>query len=365
MGWEYLSVIIILVEASSAIFNYAGAESYNFFVDEYYLLLAFLLFSAMFSSRVILVLNTILIIGASISAYLLVKDQFPAEMVKELNYGLNVYILVVIIIFIFSYLYTHTIFNAMTEIQRSAEDTEEKNFELERKTVLLKEQKAELITAKKKAEESDRLKSSFLANMSHEIRTPLNAVLGFTSLLKKSELNDSQKEFLTIIESSGNHLLELINDIIDISKLESGEVAMNQEKVNVNKLLTDVTNIFKAELISKKKNIKIITENGLRDDNVLIITDKKRLKQILINLIGNAVKFTDSGTIKVRYTSQNGKLIFDVSDTGIGISEEELPIVFNRFRQADETSTRAYGGTGLGLAISEACVKLLGGRNSS
>lgn len=249
----------------------------------------------------------------------------------------------------------------MTEIQRSAEDTEEKNFELERKTVLLKEQKAELITAKKKAEESDRLKSSFLANMSHEIRTPLNAVLGFTSLLKESELNDSQKEFLTIIESSGNHLLELINDIIDISKLESGEVAMNQEKVNVNKLLIDVTDIFKAELISKKKNIKIITENGLRDDNDLIITDKKRLKQVLINLIGNAVKFTDNGTIKVSYTLQNGELIFNVSDTGIGISEEELPIIFNRFRQADETSTRAYGGTGLGLAISEACVKLLGG----
>lgn len=359
-----LSLVVIFIEIASVFFNFSGAEPYNFFVDEFYLLLAFLVFSAMFASRLILIINTILIIATAVVSFIIKKNDFPVEIVEELKLGLNVYIFVVLIIFTFSYLYTHTILKAIKEVSDSAVDTEEKNIQLEENAELLKNQKIELVQAKEKAEESDLLKSSFLANMSHEIRTPMNAILGFTTIMKDSELNKKQEGYIKIIESSGNHLLELINDIIDISELESNQIRLNINKVNLNNLINEIIKVFNVSLINNKKDIKIISNYEFKVGEDEINTDAKRLRQILINLLGNAVKFTDSGTIKIVYTLKNEELLFEIEDTGIGISEKELPIIFDRFRQADETTTKQYGGTGLGLSISKACVNLLGGKIS-
>ncbi len=220
----------------------------------------------------------------------------------------------------------------------------------------------ELITAKEKAQESDRLKSAFLANMSHEIRTPMNAILGFGSFLKDPELSTEKRNyFADIINRSANHLLNLINDIVDISKIDAGQMTVIETECKLNEFLFEIYQFFHSVVTGKQ--IEISIKKSLPDGFDVIKTDTTRLRQILINLIGNAVKFTNEGSIEIKYLiSENNELEFLIKDSGIGISEKELPIIFNRFRQADETLTRNYGGTGLGLSISKACVELLGGK---
>jgi len=357
-----LPVVIILIEINSIFFNFSGASPFNFFVDEFYLLLAFLVFTSMFACKTIVVLNTVLIISTSIVAFIYKKSSFPSEIIDELTLGLSVYILVVIVIFIFSFLYTHTIVKAIKEISDSASDTEEKNILLKEKTELLRQQKAELIIAKEKAEESDKLKTIFLANMSHEIRTPMNAILGFTDILNNSKLDKKQLEYVNVIKSRGNHLLQIIDDIINISKFEANEHKLSETKCNLNTLIKDLVKYFELTL-EKENRLQIKVSYGLKDGGEILLIDATRLRQILINLISNSIKFTPSGTINVSYTKQNNnKLLFSVKDTGIGIKKDLLPIIFDRFRQADESNTREFGGTGLGLAISKACTKLLGGQ---
>ena len=226
-----------------------------------------------------------------------------------------------------------------------------------------KEVEAQLAIAKEKADESNRLKSSFLANMSHEIRTPMNAIIGFTEFLKNKTLEpDRRSQFIEIIQNSGSHLLNLINDIVDISKIDAGQMKVIETECKLNEFLFEIYQFFHSTASNKNEDVEIFLIKELSDGYDIIKTDKTRLRQILINIIGNAVKFTSSGSIEIKYSITNDKKIqFSVKDTGIGISEKELPIVFNRFRQADESSTRKYGGTGLGLAISKACVELLGG----
>jgi len=219
----------------------------------------------------------------------------------------------------------------------------------------------ELMAAKIKAEESDRLKSAFLANMSHEIRTPMNGILGFAQLLQNNHISEQKRsEYLDIINKSGSHLIKLINDIIDISKLETNKMIISKRKFKLNSFLSDIIYFFKPML---KEGVDLTLQTALDDSDDIIITDDTRLKQILTNLIGNSSKFTESGSINVSYSLEDkGKLLFEIRDTGIGMTEDELKFVFNRFRQADEETSRKYGGTGLGLAISKACVKLLGGK---
>lgn len=364
LSGNLLSLFVVVIEVLSTFFNFAEADAFNFFVDEFYLFLAFLLFSAMFASRYVLLINTILIISTAVVAFYLRQDSFPAEFMRDLKYGINVYILAVVLIFTFSYLYTHTIIKAIKEISDSASDLEENNRLLEENAEMMKRQKEELIKAKDKAEESNRLKSSFLANMSHEIRTPMNAVLGFTNILQDTQLSKKQEEYIKIIENSGNHLLELINDIIDISKLEANQVNIKEEKFSINGFLKDLTKSFEGTILHRNKDIKIVLDAGIKNGEDLIRTDQKRLRQILINLIGNSIKFTEVGTITISYELSNNILLFKVKDTGIGIEKNELPFIFERFRQADEVCTNEYGGTGLGLAISKACVDLMGGEIS-
>jgi len=225
-------------------------------------------------------------------------------------------------------------------------------------------QNKELAISKEKAEESNRLKSAFLANMSHEIRTPMNAILGFAGFLKNPTLIPAKRErFVNIINNSGNHLLNLINDIVDISKIDAGQMTIIETECKLNEFLFEIYQFFHSLATQKSEQLEIILHKGLPDGYDTIKTDTTRLRQILINLIGNAVKFTQSGSIEIGYSINNDNMIeFSVKDTGIGISEKDLTVIFKRFRQADETSTRKYGGTGLGLAISKACVDLLGGK---
>lgn len=218
----------------------------------------------------------------------------------------------------------------------------------------------ELITAKEKAEESDRLKSAFLANISHEIRTPMNGILGFAELLREPDIsNENQKEFLDVIEKSGHRMLNIINDLIDISKIEAGETTVRIRKTNVNKILHELHLFFMHE--GSQKNIHLDFHCELPDEESFIETDDTRLNQVLTNLIKNALKFTNEGSIKFGYDVKNSKLEFYVSDTGPGISPDQKDLIFERFRQSSLNMTRKYEGAGLGLAISKAYVELLGG----
>lgn len=221
-----------------------------------------------------------------------------------------------------------------------------------------------LITAKEKAEEADQLKSAFLANMSHEIRTPMNAILGFSELLKDHNITkEEQHEFIEIINLSGANLLHIINDIIDISRIEANQVNISLGECNLNALLSDLELFFNTHLQQKgKEGITLSIHSEFEDEKANTYTDQGRLHQILLNLINNAIKFTNHGKIEFGYQVQDDKtLIFYVKDTGIGIPKDQQESIFERFKQVDESTTRSYGGTGLGLSISKAFVELLGG----
>jgi PAS domain S-box-containing protein len=233
----------------------------------------------------------------------------------------------------------------------------------------------ELIIAKEKAEESDRLKSAFLSNMSHEIRTPMNGILGFAELLKEPSLTgEEQQEYIGIIERSGTRMLNIINDIIDISKIESGSMKILISETNINQQMEYIHTFFKPE--TDAKNIRLSFKNTLPLEETLIKTDREKIYAILTNLVKNAIKFTHNGSIEFGYVLKPAKprvadisdalfkpfeLEFFVKDTGTGIREEQLEIVFERFRQGSESLTRNYEGAGLGLSISKAFVEMLGG----
>lgn len=227
----------------------------------------------------------------------------------------------------------------------------------------LKKTEIELIKAKEKAEESDRLKTAFLQNMSHEIRTPMNAIMGFSSLLVNN-FNNKEKlhNFSKIIEQRCNDLLDIINDILDISKIESGQNNVNIEECDLNRLFTELSLFFGD--YQKRTNKQHIQLKMLQtsDENIARIkTDKLKLKQILINLISNAFKFTESGWVECGFSRENDKVLFYVSDTGIGIPKDKYSCVFERFVQLKQLSARNIGGTGLGLSIVKGLVELLGG----
>jgi signal transduction histidine kinase len=214
--------------------------------------------------------------------------------------------------------------------------------------------------AKEKAEESDRLKSTFLRTLSHEVRTPLNAIVGFSTLLGDTEIDPGQRqEFRDIIFSSTDHLLEIFDDLVEISNIETNSVKIKKEKINLNSKLRKVYDRFSAEAVEKNISLRFVP--ALADSEVYIFTDGFRLWQILTYLVGNAMKFTKEGQIVFGYTVKDSRLEFYVSDTGIGIPPEQHPMIFTRFYQADSSTTRRFEGTGLGLSISKAYIELLGG----
>jgi PAS domain S-box-containing protein len=215
-----------------------------------------------------------------------------------------------------------------------------------------------LIKAMEKAEISDKLKSAFLANMSHEIRTPMNGILGFAHLIQENDLEvEKRNEFLKIIQSKGNQLLQIINDIIDISKIESNQIVINYTDFSLNDLIDELSLFFSLE----NANIELRISKDLTNGNDYIHSDYNRLTQVLTNLLSNAFKFTERGYVELGYKVNKYDLYFYVKDTGIGVNKKDKKIIFDRFRQSDESSTRKYGGTGLGLSISKGLVTLLNG----
>ena len=214
--------------------------------------------------------------------------------------------------------------------------------------------------AEEKAEESDRLKIAFLHNLSHEIRTPLNAIVGFTSLL--GDMGDDpgkRQEFVNIIFNSSDHLLEIFDDIVEISNIEANTITIRKEKVNLNLKLRKVYDRFRTIADEKKISLSFIAASD--DKEVNIFTDGSKLSRVLTNLIGNALKFTSEGKVEFGYTLKGDIIEFYVSDTGIGIPQQHHEMIFKRFFQADSSNTRRYEGTGLGLSISKAYIELLGG----
>ena len=220
----------------------------------------------------------------------------------------------------------------------------------------------DLELAKEKAVESDRLKSSFLANMSHEIRTPMNAILGFSELLKSEDLTpEIRDEYIKIINNKGNELMLIINDIIDISKIEAGDIKIVLEALAVNEFLVRMHNQFNEEKALMNKGHIQLRLNMPEGDWPVIISDEARLQQVMYNLVNNALKFTHEGYIEMGYRLAEDKVVFSIRDTGIGIAKEKQKIIFDRFRQVDESINSEFGGTGLGLSISHNLVTMLGG----
>jgi len=232
------------------------------------------------------------------------------------------------------------------------------NREMEQRII---ERTTQLEIAKTKAESADRLKSAFLAAMSHELRTPLNSIIGFTGIILQGivgKLNEEQKKQLNIVRESARHLLSLINDVLDISKIEAGQMKINYDSFDLPLAVTKVVESIRP--LVDKKGLELTCT--ISPDVKTITTDQRRVEQILMNLISNAVKFTEKGSVKIDCELQEDKVTIKVIDTGIGIRSEDMEALFHDFRQIDSGITRKYEGTGLGLSISKRLVELMGGQ---
>ena len=258
--------------------------------------------------------------------------------------------------------------NFVNELRLLNEEYQKQNIQIKKQndTLLelsnqLKTKAEELVIQKEKAEDSARLKSQFLASMSHELRTPMNSILGLTELiLDKAQLSGKNKERLEVVLKSGKRLMSLINDILDLSKIEAGKMEIREEDVLLEEIIEEVSNT--ATPLAREKGLTFLVKRNC-NTRIIINTDRGRVTQVLINLIGNAIKFTQKGKIELSISFNSEKmLLFSISDTGIGISEENKKIIFEEFRQIDGTTSRKYSGTGLGLAISKKILDILGGK---
>jgi len=268
------------------------------------------------------------------------------------NYARYIFLISIIIIVSFVML---LFFNRLLQV-----NVKKKTLDLQQQLELNSKMMTELEAQKFKAEESDKMKSAFLANMSHEIRTPMNGILGFAELLKSDKyLHGEQQEFVDIILQSGNRMLNTINNIIDVSKLESGAEQKQISGVNIKKIMKELQSFFTPEASSK--GLKLVFEGNISLTSEEFFTDEYKLNSILTNLIKNAIKFTATGSVKVNYTISETQAEFSVTDTGMGIAPNKQSAVFDQFVQADVSHSRGYEGSGLGLSISKGYVKLLNG----
>jgi signal transduction histidine kinase len=248
-------------------------------------------------------------------------------------------------------------------VQKRMYDLSEINTKLEFEIKERLNYETRLRKEKQKAEEADKLKSAFLANMSHEIRTPLNGIVGFSELLGRENLPNEKKErYITVIKSNSSHLIQLIDDIIDISMIESNQLKFSYGHINIHELYNTIKNFFiNNPKTQEKKYVEFISEIHNIDDTLTFYSDEHRIKQVINNLISNAYKFTKKGYIKLLLRRDETDLFISVEDTGIGIKLDKSNIIFERFRQVDENPTKVYGGTGLGLSISKGIIQHLMG----
>ena len=243
----------------------------------------------------------------------------------------------------------------------------EKNINLDNNdcyTMIVMRDITKLVKARKKAEESNRLKSVFLANISHEVRTPLNAILGLTSLMMEVSVSqEDQAEYIKLINEGGQNLLKVIDDIMEFSLLDSGLVKLSIEEFHVDRIAQTMQREIKTiQEMVKTPNIKVVLQNEVTD-TVIVKSDFQKIKKIYIHLLRNAFKFTKAGKIRTRIsTDKTGLLHIEVSDTGIGIPKDKQRVIFSRFRQLDERRTRQFGGNGLGLALTKHLTQMLGGK---
>jgi two-component system, chemotaxis family, sensor kinase CheA len=260
--------------------------------------------------------------------------------------------------------------NVVSELKKLNEDYHIQNLQIRKQNEVLLElhneikQKAEeLAVQKQKAEESTKLKSQFLASMSHELRTPMNSILGLSELiLEESSIAGKNRERLEVVLKSGKRLMNLINDILDLSKIEAGKMEIYDEDIFLEEIVSEIETSVSP--LIKNKNIEFKVNREI-STHIMITTDRGKLMQIIFNLIGNAVKFTENGWVELKVSSPSEEILrFDVIDTGIGISDKDKEIIFEEFRQADGTTTRKYDGTGLGLAISSRISSLIQGTMS-
>ncbi len=275
-----------------------------------------------------------------------------------------------IIIIIISAL-VYAIIRARERNLRLAQERLIKNLDEKTKEVIIKEEiikerkkaEKELIEAKDRAELSDKLKTSFLTNMSHEIRTPMNAIVGFTELLKDSDLEDEERNsYMTNIITNSRGLLSLIDDLLDISKIESNQLIIKLKPCNVSALVNDIYSLFHENLNELDKiHLELILDEPENNSPYIFETDCTRLRQVLTKLLDNAVKFTDSGSIRFGYKINNDEITFFVKDTGIGMAPDKIEVIFDLFRKVEDNKLRLYRGTGLGLALSQHLIKLMGG----
>jgi len=252
-------------------------------------------------------------------------------------------------------------FSERLEMQNT--ELEQQKTEMTAQSNELSEQNRELETQKDQLKEANRLKTNFLSNMSHELRTPLNSVIALSGVLNRrlaNKINEDEFSYIGVIERNGKHLLSLINDILDISRIESGREEVEITRFNPKTLVDEVTDMIKPQVDPKKLEVLQTGDN----DDLYLISDMHKCQHILQNLISNAVKFTESGTVEIKTVQTNNQIIISVTDSGIGISAEHLPHIFDEFRQADGSTSRKYGGTGLGLAIAKKYANLLGGNIS-
>ena len=259
---------------------------------------------------------------------------------------------------------TDTLQSRNKELQTAEEELKASNDELLEINQHLEDQKDALERARKKAEESDRLKTAFLANMSHEIRTPMNSIMGFSQLLGENEYpREKQEKFLGIIHQRTHHLLRIINDIVDLSKIEAGQMTLESQKFSLKEDLEDLYRQYQDQIREDpEKQLELKMHPGLDHPDSWVYSDPTRFRQIMDNLLNNAIKFTSQGYVEFGYTLQDANtLLFYVKDTGVGIAPGDQARIFERFSQVSEGANRRYEGTGLGLTISRNLVELLGG----